>query len=320
MRAILGDGAVSCVANRSLVAAEEQLRRRSRAGLFTRQDALACGFSARTVERRIKSAAWVRVAGVAYSLAGSVPRLEDRDAPLRRATAAAMTWPDGVVALHDAARIHRLPVELDRTTHVLVSRYRGNQPGLTAHLSAVDSTEIVHFRWFTATNLRRTALDCLQHLDRSAAERLLAWLRTREILSVADIQEAVRTRRGRWHVSQLRELSEMAAGGALNGGERKLHDLLHAAGLVGWQADQPVVADGQIVARVDILFARERVIVELDGRAFHQDFQRDRERLNRLTLAGYTVLRFTWHDVTERPRHVVAQIRQALQRAATPSA
>ena len=45
---------------------------------------------------------------------------------------------------------------------------------------------------------------------------------------------------------------------------------------------------------------RPRLLIELDGAAFHSDhdrFQRDRTRQNRLVALGYTVLRFTYWDV-----------------------
>jgi very-short-patch-repair endonuclease len=74
-----------------------------------------------------------------------------------------------------------------------------------------------------------------------------------------------------------------------------------------------------VIAVVDVLFARERVVIEVDGYATHSDrqaFQRDRSRQNQLVAAGYTVLRFTWRDVAERPQHVVSTIRAALDRSA----
>jgi very-short-patch-repair endonuclease len=66
----------------------------------------------------------------------------------------------------------------------------------------------------------------------------------------------------------------------------------------------------------DLAFPGCRLAVEVDGWAWHIDpdrFQRDRARQNALVLAGWTVLRFTWSDVTERPDRVVAQIRRALE-------
>lgn len=53
----------------------------------------------------------------------------------------------------------------------------------------------------------------------------------------------------------------------------------------------------------------------MDGRAWHSAgdrFQRDRTRQNALVAAGYTVLRFTWFDVTERPEYVIRTVREMI--------
>lgn len=60
-------------------------------------------------------------------------------------------------------------------------------------------------------------------------------------------------------------------------------------------------------------------MVEADGYAFPSDrsaYRRDRERANQLSSLGWTVLRFTWEDVTDRPGHVVALVAQCLSPAA----
>ncbi|GAA4286704.1 hypothetical protein GCM10022262_10630 [Georgenia daeguensis] len=64
-----------------------------------------------------------------------------------------------------------------------------------------------------------------------------------------------------------------------------------------------------------MLFRKERLIVEVDGRRAHQDFEADRARLNALTVAGYTVLRFTWRQLVHEPGSVLEQIRAMLRRA-----
>jgi very-short-patch-repair endonuclease len=74
-----------------------------------------------------------------------------------------------------------------------------------------------------------------------------------------------------------------------------------------------------LIGVVDIAFRAVRLAIELDGRAWHvasDRFQRDRERQNRLVNAGWTVLRFTWHDLTTDPAGVIATIRAALERLA----
>ena len=54
---------------------------------------------------------------------------------------------------------------------------------------------------------------------------------------------------------------------------------------------------------VDFLWSEKRLIVETDGFLHHgtrSAFESDRERDTRLTLLGYTVLRFTHRQVTCR--------------------
>ena len=53
-----------------------------------------------------------------------------------------------------------------------------------------------------------------------------------------------------------------------------------------------------------MLFADARLVLEVDGRTHHSNgdrFKWDRTRQNLLVLAGYTVLQFTWWDITGRP-------------------
>lgn len=61
----------------------------------------------------------------------------------------------------------------------------------------------------------------------------------------------------------------------------------------------------------------ERLAVETDGWGAHatrRAFQRDRERSNDLTAAGWTVLRFTHADVVRRPDEVAARVGRELAR------
>jgi very-short-patch-repair endonuclease len=59
--------------------------------------------------------------------------------------------------------------------------------------------------------------------------------------------------------------------------------------------------------KADFLWRSERLVVETDSRAYHssrQAFEHDRLRDQRLTLAGYTVVRFTWRQLTRDPAGV----------------
>jgi very-short-patch-repair endonuclease len=72
-------------------------------------------------------------------------------------------------------------------------------------------------------------------------------------------------------------------------------------------------------SRIHLAFPDQRVAIEVDGWAWHVDvdrFRADRRKGNALTRAGWTLLRFTWHDLVTRPAEVVAEIRHTLTAAA----
>ena len=92
--------------------------------------------------------------------------------------------------------------------------------------------------------------------------------------------------------------------------ERLFLALARQAGL-----PQPQANAGLLGLEVDFLFVTERLVVEIDGFAFHADrraFERDRARDQRLAAAGYVVLRFTWRQLREQPMLVAARLAAAL--------
>ena len=101
--------------------------------------------------------------------------------------------------------------------------------------------------------------------------------------------------------------------------ERRFHRLLRAAGIRGWRGN--VKASGT-THTVDVLFATERLVIEIDGRHYHGDatFESDRWRQNAIVLAGWRVLRFTWTMIDKYPERVVETVRTALdQRRRKPT-
>lgn len=115
---------------------------------------------------------------------------------------------------------------------------------------------------------------------------------------------------------QLRDVIAELAQGAHSEAESRAISLLRDAGISGWIANHRVRVGSRWYV-VDLAFPAQRLAVEIDGRAFHSDqraFQRDRHRQNDLVAAGWTVLRFTWSDVVERPEYVVRAILDALHK------
>jgi very-short-patch-repair endonuclease len=68
---------------------------------------------------------------------------------------------------------------------------------------------------------------------------------------------------------------------------------------------------------VDFFWPAQRLIVEVDGWDSHRmrsAFEADRARDARLSVLGYTVVRFTWWQVEDEPREVARNVRKLLRR------
>ena len=97
--------------------------------------------------------------------------------------------------------------------------------------------------------------------------------------------------------------------------ESALRVLLAQAGLPA-PTSQYVVRDGtSFIARVDFCWPDHGLIVETDGRRWHdpEDARTfDRRRANACAQRGWRLLRFTWAEVLHDPEYVVASVRAAL--------
>ena len=84
-----------------------------------------------------------------------------------------------------------------------------------------------------------------------------------------------------------------------------VEDLLVDAGLARPRLEfRACAADGEFLAQVDLAYPVHRVAIELDSVRYHlnrESFVADPRRRNRLTIAGWTVLSFTWDDYINHP-------------------
>jgi very-short-patch-repair endonuclease len=92
--------------------------------------------------------------------------------------------------------------------------------------------------------------------------------------------------------------------------ERRLLALVRAAALPQPKANSRIAG-----MEVDFLWQEQKVIVEVEGYAYHaggRAFERDRERDTTLAARGYVVLRVTWRALAARREAVAARIAAAL--------
>lgn len=99
--------------------------------------------------------------------------------------------------------------------------------------------------------------------------------------------------------------------------ERLAHRLLRESGITGWKANAWFELEGMRFP-VDIVFARQRLVIEVDSLRFHtgrEVFELDRRKTNALVRAGWTVVRVTWAQL-EEPGYFVGLVRDLLARQA----
>jgi very-short-patch-repair endonuclease len=206
----------------------------------------------------------------------------------------------GAVSCGAAARLLGLQM-LDEPgeTHVTVRRNLAVRPprGVRVHRRDVPSHEYL-------TSLARTAADCARCLSELDALVVLDQAMAAGVTR-AELFELLGGRGS----AAARQLVLLANGSAGSPGETAARLACVRAGL-SVECQVPIPGVGWVD-----LVVEGRVIVEIDGLAYHSDgrqFALDRRRDAAAQLQGYRVLRFTWLDAVRRPEYLVTTIRELL--------
>ena len=173
------------------------------------------------------------------------------------------------------------------------------------------------------TTAARTAFDLAGVISPKQLEQVVDDLIHRRVCTAAQMQHVffALARRGRRGTVAMRDRLEAIGAGYVPPAselERRGRRLIDESDLPPPRVEVHL-GGADWIGRVDLLWERERVVVELDGDRFHGSrLQRDadRQRDNALMAAGWRVLRITWDDLVDRPEGVVAWIRDALSSAA----
>ena len=196
---------------------------------------------------------------------------------------------------------------------------------MTIHRSLdLASSHIVRRRGVPVTTPLRLLVDLGAVVPQRAVEDALDDLVGRRIVTVAGVRRTLEqlAARGRSGCGVLREVLERRTGAELTMGrtrlEARLIDLCRQSSLEEPEFQYRVRLCGRN-RRIDFALPQLRIAIEVDGYESHSRydvFQDDRVRANELELAGWTVLRFTWHQLTERPDYVLGVLRRAIAAAA----
>lgn len=215
-----------------------------------------------------------------------------------------------------AAHYRLLPPQRDPTIHLSLNEKRASPKGLKLHTRDLHRTEVRTIqRGLRITTPERTILDIAPTLDDEQLENVVADAIRRKLTTRKKLEAQLELRKGARGTRRLRAVLNAGPLWSASELERRMIALIRAAGL-------PLPESNQRTGRTtpDLIWREQRVLVELDSRAFHNDWiaaQRDRKRDRNATLHGWTVLRFTAKDNRDTSFEVVAQIAAALQGIAT---
>jgi very-short-patch-repair endonuclease len=189
----------------------------------------------------------------------------------------------------------------------------GPVTGLRVHRVPLPDSDVTQVSGFRCTRGLRTALDIARSEPLLDAVPALDVLLREVVVGVGELRQAGAGLRGGRGSAVARRAIALADQRAESPPESVLRVLLALAGLPA--VPQHVVRDrtGGFVARVDLAFVEQKIAIEYDG-YWHGErgqFARDRQRLNRLVAAGWTVLHVTAVDL-KNPDALIARVRELL--------
>lgn len=164
--------------------------------------------------------------------------------------------------------------------------------------------------WPPRTRIEETILDSAGELGEDSIVALITRALTKHATTAPRLTAAAEERIRLRHRTTIRAVCDSATGGIESVLEWRYLERVERRHALPPLERQAVVGK----YRLDGLYREFNIIVELDGRAFH-DSARDMERDNvNAAHHGLTTIRYGWHAVTSTPCEVARQIADLLAR------
>ncbi len=233
---------------------------------------LAAGYSDEELRRMRSERRLVAVRPGAY-VEGDDERLRTPDARHLLAIEAAMqqVGPGAVVSHASAAVLHGLPLwstPLDRV-HMTRNRRSGGRRSRYLHLHAatLDPDEIVLVGGIPVTSVARTLADLARELPFEPALVPADAALFRELVTAAQLQEAVERSSNRRGNTAARRVVAFAEAGGESPGETRSRVAMLRAGVAVPRLQRAVYArTGRLIGRVDFDWAEYATVGEFDGK------------------------------------------------------
>jgi very-short-patch-repair endonuclease len=280
----------------------ELLRKaRTQDGVFSRAQALACGYSDRRISAELRAGRWVAPVPGVY-----------------RAAAAPLTWrarvwtallaagPDAALCGRIAGRVHRIDgvpgYDLIDVAVPLERRPR-RVPSAVVHRIPMSTRDVVRRGGVPVTTAERTTVDLARTLALPRATHVIGDALRQGLVVPSRLDREFVLAKGRTGIETARRARRLADPRVEALTEAQLLGIARQLGLEVVPQFE-IVVNGRFLARADAAIPYLRVAFEADGYTYHarrDRFERDHERLSELAGAGWLVAAFTPTQLTDRP-------------------
>jgi very-short-patch-repair endonuclease len=275
-------------------------------GVIATRQLAAAGVSRDAIRHRV-SQGWLKRWHRGVYLVGPL------ETPWSRAMAAVLAYGGGaLLSHHPSGVLWTLRPPPAKTLHVtVVGRDARGRDGIRVHrVRHLHQADVTRRLGIPVTSPARTLLDVAADGPQRDVDRAVDEARVHRLVTDHSLDEQCSRYPSHRGVPALRRAMNTEPRLTRSEAERRLLELIRVARL-------PEPRTNVRIGRheVDFLWPVHRLVVEVDGYAFHSErssFERDRRRDAALTLAGYRVIRITWRQITEERELVIATLAGAL--------
>ncbi|MEA2191121.1 MAG: hypothetical protein QOI73_1242 [Solirubrobacteraceae bacterium] len=280
-------------------------------GIVTTRELAACGLCSHAITLRVRQGRLQRVHRGVYAVGCGPLTLGTRF------LAAVLACGPGAALSHfSAAAWLELLAWEERFVEVTVRCWgTARRPGLRVHRArTLDERDVRRHDGIRATTPAQTLLDIAPALSERALRRSVRQALGERRVTAAQLTDVLARANGHHGAGAL---AAVVAPGALptrSELEDRLLDLVLNAGLPAPQVNAELVLGGRRVVP-DLHWPRQRLIVEADGAAWHDNRvarEADAKRQALLEAHGRRVLRVTWEQTVRQPQQTLERIRAAL--------
>lgn len=271
-------------------------------GVVSRAQLLGLGISRRSIERRIEGSLLHRLHRGVYAVG------HERLAVRGRWMAAVLACGEGALLSHRGAAALWGLAGIPRGPIDVLAEHARRRPGIASHRGAVDGEDRATRDGIPVTSVARTIFDLAEIVDERRLRRHFEEADRLRLIETRALRGVCARNPGRHAAARATRLLDSLElpSDSRSALEDRFVELCREHRL-----PRPQLNVRLLDVEVDAVWPRARLVIELDGFAYHRHraaFERDRARDAALQAAGYRVVRLTDRRLRSEAKAVAAEL------------